>query len=190
MTQGGNFSIIFLEAFSFLVGLNNLLRCGYSINTQQSVRPARYFLTFGTNPSMLPQWRRCLGTRNSGSFPSPAAWSFLPKDDWPNRNSGSGGHWAEDSLRRRWKGKGVVIKLDRKKHSNWRQNEEHPPTCERLTYLENLSSNSAAALRSSLLGNRLFSRASYPFWGSLTTSSGSRTAKRTVILPLAPPTSP
>lgn len=87
-----HFSVVFVETFSFLVGLNNFIRCGYSVSTQQNVRPARYFFTFGESVSMLPEWRLCLGTRNSGSFSFPGSWSLLPKDSWQNRNSGSSVH--------------------------------------------------------------------------------------------------
>lgn len=41
---------------------------------------------------MLPEWRLCLRTRNSGSFSFPGSWSLLPKDSWQNRNSGSSVH--------------------------------------------------------------------------------------------------
>lgn len=87
-----HFSVIFVETFSFLVGLNSFILCGYSRSTQQNVRPARYFLTFGASASMLPDWRLCLETRNSGSFSFPGSWSLLPKDDWQNENRGSSVH--------------------------------------------------------------------------------------------------
>lgn len=151
--RGTKFSIIFLEIFSFLVGFNNSTRCVF--NTQQKVRSVRYFLTFRAGIPMLPEWRLCLGTKNSESSPSPASWSLLGKDDEQNRYGGSSSHWEEDR-KRRWSGEGgVVTEWEGKKQSNQREDGERHPApwpCEGPTYLEH-QSVSLASFGSSLLSS-------------------------------------